>query len=304
VKNSIGMKLVRIPAGKFMMGSTKAEQDEAITDYEKIFGEADETVVGWYRAEGPRHDVEITKAFWLGVHEVTQRQFKDVMGYNPSHFSSDGEGKPGEEYKHAKPAGGRSKVSGEETDDFPVENVSWDDAVEFCWKLTAREKGSGRKYRLPTEAEWEYACREGASSSKPFHFGNSLSSKQANFNGNYPYGGASKDVYLKRTCKVGSYRANTFGLHDMHGNVWEWCSDWYDASYYGKSPRRDPTGPSRGDRRVVRGGGWHGDQACQWALRYCLGFGLNCRSARRLNDRQALRDYDLGFRVVLVPAGR
>jgi formylglycine-generating enzyme required for sulfatase activity len=186
-------------------------------------------------------------------------------------------------------------VAGTNTDDFPVETVSWNDAVEFCKKLSERaaEKKAGRKYRLPTEAEWEYSCRGGASSSyQVFHFGNSLSSKQANFNGNYPYGGADKAVFLNRTCKVGSYTKNRFGLHDMHGNVWEWCSDWYDKDYYAKSSRRDPQGPSKGSSRVLRGGGWS-DR------------GLNCRSAFRNGiSEPADRVISMGFRVALVPAGR
>jgi formylglycine-generating enzyme required for sulfatase activity len=102
------------------------------------------------------------------------------------------------------------------------------------------EKRAGRKYRLPSEAEVEYACRGGAPSYQVFHIGNSLSSMQANFNGNAPYGGAAKGPDLGRTCKVGSYKPNRFGLYDMHGNVWEWCSDWYGGDYYGKSPRRAP----------------------------------------------------------------
>src|SRR4029077_11345152 len=114
----------------------------------------------------------------------------------------------------------------------------------------------GRKYRLPTEAEWEYSCRGGASSSSIFHYGNSLSSTQANFDGRLPYGGRGTGPYLERTCKVGSYPANAFGLHDMHGNVWEWCSDWYDEGYYPVSPSVDPPGPANGYRGVLLVGSW------------------------------------------------
>jgi formylglycine-generating enzyme required for sulfatase activity len=272
VESSIGMKLVRIPPGKFKMGSPADEKDR-YTDEEQ-------------------HEVEITKEFWLGVHEVTQKQFKDVMGYNPSYFSTDGEGKAGEKYEYNKPAGGESSVAGKDTDDFPVENVSWDEAVEFCRRLSARttEKNSGRKYRLPTEAEWEYSCRGGAPSYQVFHFGDSLSSKLANFDGNYPYGSADKGPDLCRTCKVGQYEKNGFGLHDMHGNVWEWCSDWYGKDDYGKSLRRDPQGPTEGKGRVFRGGSW-----------YVIG--LDCRSAIRGGGPPAFRDYYLGFRVALVPVG-
>jgi formylglycine-generating enzyme required for sulfatase activity len=144
---------------------------------------------------------------------------------------------------------------------------------------------------LPTEAEWEYSCRGGAPAYQVFHFGNSLSSTQANFDGTSPYGSAGKGVYLERTCKVGSYGKNRFGLHDMHGNVWEWCSDWYGADYYGKSPRRDPQGPSEGSHRVLRGGGWRLD-------------GRRCRSAFRLGNMPESRRHHLGFRVALVSSGR
>jgi formylglycine-generating enzyme required for sulfatase activity len=290
ITNSIGMQLLRIPAGKFQMGSTREEQDDAQADYERTTRKkASDTIRAWYRAEGPRHEVEITRAFSLGIHEVTQAQYQKVMGYNPSHFCTEGAGKEGVTYAW-KPAGGKDRVSGKDTDVFPVENVSWDEAVVFCRKLSElpAERRAGRKYRLPTEAEWEYSCRGGASSSSPFHFGDSLSSKQANFHGRHPYGGAGRGIFLGRTRKVGSYTKNAFGLHDMHGNVWEWCSDWFDADYYSKSPRRDPQGPSSGSARVFRGGG--GDD-----------LGQNCRSAHRNGDVPSFRYCYLGFRVAAVP---
>lgn len=274
IENSIGMKLVQVKPGKFMMGSPEGEKDR---------GKDEE-----------QHEVETTKPFWLGTREVTQKQFKMVMGYNPSYFSKDGEAKAGAKYYTlSKPAGGKDKVKGENTDDFPVENVSWGEAVEFCRKLTTRKGESGRKYRLPTETEWEYACRGGHLSRTydVFHFGDSLSSSQANFNGEYPYGGADKGKYLERPIKVGSYQANALGLHDMHGNVWEWCSDWYAPDYYGKSPRRDPSGPSEGSYRVIRGGGWYNA-------------GQRCRSANRYSYLPAGQYSDLGFRVALVPSHR
>jgi formylglycine-generating enzyme required for sulfatase activity len=274
IVNSIGMKLARIPKGTFTMGSP-AEEKERLTDEEQ-------------------HEVEITKDFWLGVHEVTQQQFREVMGYNPSYFSAFttfGQGKPGAKYSYSVPAAGQRHVIGYDTDDFPVETVSYEEAVELCQKLSAlpAEKRARRKYRLPTEAEWEYACRGGVPS-RPFHPGNSLSSRQANFDGNFPYG-AEKGKCLRRTCKVGRYAPNAWGLCDMHGNVREWCSDWYDADYYGKSPRRDPQGPAEGSLRVIRGGG-------------CSSDGKGCRSAVRFSGAPVLRDFDLGFRVVLVPSDR
>jgi formylglycine-generating enzyme required for sulfatase activity len=163
--------------------------------------------------------------------------------------------------------------------------------VAFCRRLSelAEEKSKGRAYRLPTEAEWEYVCRGGPlfkEPSPPFHFGNSLSATQANFNGNYPYGGAPKGPYLERTTQVGSYPPNPLGLYDLHGNVWEWCADWHDAEYYRRSPRQNPQGPEKGERRVLRGGSW--------------GFyGSYCRAAYRYDLAPGVRYISSGFRVVL-----
>jgi formylglycine-generating enzyme required for sulfatase activity len=172
IANTVRMKLVRIPPGAFTMGSPKAEQDAAITKEGKISGEKpSKAVLEVYRCEGPQHEVEITREFWLGAHEVTQKQFKEVMGYNPSRFSRDGTPGPGLNYIR-DPAEGKDRVPAD-TGDFPVENVSHDEAVEFCQKLTKKEADLGRTYRLPTEAEWEYACRGGAPSYQVFHFGDS-----------------------------------------------------------------------------------------------------------------------------------
>src|SRR5262249_8488763 len=151
--------------------------------------------------------------------------------------------------------------------------------VEFCRKLSdlAAEKNAGRAYRLPTEAEWEYACRAGTTTA--FHFGKALSD-QANCNGNYPYGAAGKGPFLQKTAKVGSYAPNAWGLYDMHGNVAEWCADWYDPDYYKNSPKEDPTGPAKGVVptgfktdffRVVRGGCWLDEaRGCRAAYRFRL----------------------------------
>ncbi len=227
----------------------------------------------------------ITRDYHLGEKEVTQKQFKAVMGYNPSHFSQDGEGGAGLEYKYGKPAGGKDKVT-DSTDDYPVENVSWEEAMEFCRKLTVKDRKEGRigrrqKYRLPTEAEWEYACRAGEPSYQTFHFGDSLSSAQANFNGDFPYGSAAKGPPLGRTTKVGSYEKNAFGLYDMHGNVFEWCMSYkeYDAS----RRRLDPEGVVR----AARGGGWNTPGWC-------------CRSAHRATAPLGTQFPTVGFRVALV----
>jgi formylglycine-generating enzyme required for sulfatase activity len=144
---------------------------------------------------------------------------------------------------------------------------------------------------LPSEAEWEYSCRGGASSHQIFSFGDCLSSKQANFDGNYPYGGAEKGSSLNRTCQVGSYPANGFGLMDMHGNVGEWCADWSDEGYYARSPREDPPGPSGGAARVLRGGNWRN-------------IGSLCRSANRYRFTPAFRSSWLGFRGSVVLSGQ
>jgi formylglycine-generating enzyme required for sulfatase activity len=258
--NAIGMQLVLIPPGTFLMGSPEAEEDRS----------AD---------EGPLHEVAITRPFYLGIYPVTQEQFQRVMGTNPSYFCPGGESK--------------EDVAGLDTKQFPVENVLWKNALSFCKKLSAlpEEKRCGRVYRLPSEAEWEYCCRGGAPSYQVFHFGNSLSSTQANFDGNSPYGGADAGPYLERPCKVGSYTPNGFGLYDMHGNVWDWCNDWYGYWYYRESPRADPPGPPGGSRRVIRGGSYSH-------------FGSGCRSAYRLGTTLAYRSSFLGFRVALVPSTR
>jgi formylglycine-generating enzyme required for sulfatase activity len=244
ITNSIGMKLTLIPAGTFLMGSPDTEPERT----------AD---------EGPLHEVAISEDFYLGVYPVTQREYEAIVGQNPAYFHKGFQGGP----------------------DHPVEQVNWDEAVAFCQRLSnlPAEKAAGRAYRLPTEAEWEYACRAGTTT--PFWFGTSASSKHANFDGRNPYGGASKGSYLERTSKVGSYPANPWGLFDMHGNVWEWCSDWFDENYFRNNDNNDPKGPP-GNRRVLRGGAW--DNGSQ-----------GCRSACRDGNDPGGRSGNFGFRVVL-----
>ncbi len=253
ISNSIGMKLALIPAGAFLMGSPESEEER--------------------RDDETQHPVEITQPFFMGVFPVTQEEYQRVVGNNPSHFSKSG--------------GGKAKVEKLNTSRFPVETVSQDDAIAFCHLLSElpEEKHAGRLYRLPTEAEWEYSCRGRATVSKPFCFGDSLSCKQANFIGYFPYGGAPKGQFLQRTCEVGYYHANSFGLFDMHGNVWERCQDWY-APYdliILKDPAGSATSPENGG--VLRGGSWfHG--------------GRYCRSAYRLWLNAGFRNSYFGFRVV------
>lgn len=256
VTNSIDMKLARIPAGTFKMGSPRSEAER--DDKEEV------------------HEVAITKPFYIGVYEVKQPEYVKVM-------------------EGVDRANNRSTFKG---DDNPVENVEWRLARIFCERLSSRpdEQRAGRSYRLPTEAEWEYACRAGASTA--FHVGESLAASDANFNGKYPAGDAKPGEYLRRTAKVGSYEPNAFGLHDMHGNVAEWCADWYDPDYYLDSPDEDPLGPpfgvvptkftNFGDENyfvVVRGGCWVDD-------------GRACRSAYRYRAMPNTQYRLIGFRVV------
>jgi formylglycine-generating enzyme required for sulfatase activity len=250
--NSTGMKLVLIPAGEFLMGSPDSDPD----------AEADEK---------PRHRVRITRPFYIGATEVTQGQYQAVTGANPSH----------------------SKVS----DDLPVENVTWFDAINFCNALSRREglpplyrvqrktvevlDRNGPGYRLPTEAEWEYACRAG--SMTRYSFGDDAARRRdyAWFDGN------SND----KTHPVGQKRPNAWGLYDMHGNVWEWCWDAYEAGYYKRSPGADPLCSSQAGSPVIRGGG-RADNL------------LFCRSAVRGRNAPDARVITLGFRVARVGSGR
>jgi formylglycine-generating enzyme required for sulfatase activity len=250
--NSIGMKFVKIPAGKFLMGSPESE-------------------VGSRIDERPVHEVEISRPFWLGVYEVTQAEYERVTGSNPSYFSATG--------------AGAKKVAGISTERFPVEQVSWVEADEYCKKLSAlpEEMKAGRAYRLPTEAQWQYACRAGTTT--PFHYGPALGSQDANINGNFPYGGAPRGPFLGRTTKVGSYRPNAFGVYDMHGNVAEMVADWYGRFYYKTSPSVDPPGPEQGADRVVLGGSWGTDAG-------------RCRSGFRRSNATSGKAYFFGFRVV------
>jgi formylglycine-generating enzyme required for sulfatase activity len=260
IVNSIGMKLALVEPGVFLMGSPPNEAERRDDEYQ--------------------HEVEITQPFYAGIYPVTQEQYQRVMGVNPSWYSSTGGG----------------KVTRIDTHPFPVESVTWDETTEFCRRLSelSDEKTNERLYRLPTEAEWEYLCRGGPffkQPSPPFYFGNSLSPTQANFDGKYPYGGAAKGQYLERTTKVSSYPPNPLGLYDLHGNVWEWCADWFDAEYYKHSPRQDPQGPENGERRVLRGGSWRNN-------------GRSCRAACRSNIPPGGRNLIGGFRVVFVVGAR
>ena len=230
VTSSIGMKMVLIPAGEFMMGSP--DSDENAEDTEK-----------------PQHGVKITKPFYLGVYEVTQEEYERVTGENPSHHEGDPK--------------------------RPVENVSWNDAVEFCRLLSEKE---GERYRLPTEAEWEYSCRAGEE--RKWCFGDSEDSLGA-----YAWFGSNSG---RETHPVGDLNPNRWGLYDMHGNVWEWCWDGHEEDFYKRSGRDDPAGPTEASYHVYRGGSAMYDSRVT-------------RSAYRVGTNPYTSRQDLGFRVVRSP---
>jgi formylglycine-generating enzyme required for sulfatase activity len=241
--NGVALEMVEIPGGTFLRGSPETETDRL-------------------DRERPQHQVTVSP-FYMGKYAVTQAQWRAVaslpqvkMDLNPapSHFKGDS---------------------------LPVEQVSWEDAMEFCERLS---KATRKPYRLPTEAEWEYACRAGTTT--PFAFGETIKSELVNYDGNHPYAYALKGKFRERTIPVGNLGvANGFGLYDMHGNVWEWCLDWYGENYYSQSPSADPRGPNIGSARVRRGGGWNN-------------YAKYCRSASRGRDTPSYRYYHLGFRLV------
>ena len=240
----IGLDIILIPAGTFLMGSPEDEDERQ-------------------ENEGPQHEVAIS-TFFMGRYPITQIQWRFVAGLpqekrelspKPSHFKGD---------------------------DRPVEQVSWSDAVEFCDRLSAY---TGRDYRLPTEAEWEYACRAGTQT--PFYFGKTLTTELANYNGNSTYNDGLEGEYREETTPVGNFGiANAFGLCDMHGNVFEWCQDHWHENYEG-APTDGSAWLSKYENapRVRRGGSWNSDPR-------------NCRSACRHFSSLDHRSYPLGFRVV------
>ena len=251
--SGIGMDLTLVPAGAFRMGSPVRESRRMV----------DETL----------HPVRITQAFWMGVYPVTQAQFEAVLDTNPSHFIP-----------------GRGGLEVADTSRYPVDSATWEEAHRFCRTLTQRERveAQGLEYRLPTEAEWEYACRAWTSSRWPFHYGKSLDPTLANFDARHPYPIAYDDkrTTIGHPVEVGSYTPNAFGLYDMHGNIDEWCADWFEGGYYMESPRDDPTGPPEGQSKCYRGGAWSGQ-------------GEDCRSAVRIGRPTDDADARIGFRVVL-----
>jgi formylglycine-generating enzyme len=291
--NSVGGKLVLIPAGEFYMGSTPLEIGQ-VRRIDPTFKKE------WEQEEQPQHRVRISRPFFMGAHEVTKGEFAQFIRATNYQTDAKREGKGGCGFDAATgefkqdPIYDWQNTGFPQTDRDPVVNVSWNDAAAFCDWLTRREKAV---YRLPTEAEWEYACRAGTTTL--FCSGDDPESLAAVANvadGTLRQKFSSWTTISSRdgfafTAPVGSFHANGFGLFDMHGNVWEWCQDWYANGYYAKSPENDPQGPLRGSVRVFRGGSWYDAAAL-------------CRSTFRYWDVPTYRDYFLGFRVVAVPPGR
>lgn len=234
----VSMTMVKIPAGKFTMGSPTSEKDRV-------------------RDESPQHFVTIPE-FYCGQTLVTQAQWQAIMGNNPSHFKGD--------------------------DQLPVDSVSWLNAMNFCEKLSQK---TGRAYRLPSEAEWEYACRAGTQT--PFAFGEAITPAVVNYNGNYPYASAATGEYRSKTTPVGIFPANNFSLYDMHGNVWEWCLDeWvnnYDNLPADGSARENANRLNNDIQRLLRGGSYSN-------------YAWLCRSASRNYNAASLGFYNCGLRVV------
>ncbi len=291
--NSIGMELVLIPAGEFEMGSPEGP-DELLRRFPYAKRE-------WVVGEQPVHKVKLTKSFYMGTHEVTLGQF--LKFYHDAGYKTDSE-KDGEggwgydpnnkEKPFEKKAKYRPWSWGFEgqTNEHPVVNVSWNDAKAFCEWLSKKE---GKTYRLPTEAEWEYACRAGTKS----RYWNSSDpedlvsidnvwdgSAKSRFGDGFINYLTGSDGYAF-SAPVGRFKPNPFGLYDMHGNAAEWCEDWYDENYYAKSPPEDPKGAAAGSSRVLRGGGWNNNA-------------VYCRAAFRSEGPPANRRSNVGFRVVRV----
>jgi formylglycine-generating enzyme required for sulfatase activity len=246
LSGNIKLEMIKIPAGSFLMGTEEAEVIRLCQEYK----------TDWFKCEMPQHRVNL-KEFYLGKYPVTQEQYQAIMGNNPSNFKDNPKN--------------------------PVEKVSWNDAQKFCQKLNEK---TGKKYRLPSEAEWEYACRAGTTTS--FYFGETISTDQANYDGNYTFGKGKKGVYREKTTPVGSFPANKFGLYDMHGNVWEWCQDvWHEN--YENAPKDGSNwndNHSQSPLRLLRGGSWDDNPG-------------NCRSAIRYGFNAGYCLDNIGFRLAV-----
>jgi formylglycine-generating enzyme required for sulfatase activity len=251
VGGGVKMEFVLILPGTFRMGSPPDEQGHSAAEQQ--------------------HVVRITRPFYLAKYPTTQEQYEAVTGTNPSHFSAKG--------------GGKDQVAGLDTRRFPVESITWNAAATYCARMTKND-ARRRTFRLPTEAEWEYACRAGTTT--PYHFGSELNGKQANCHGQVPYGTDRKGPSLRRTTKVGSYPPNAWGLYDMHGNVYQWCEDYYGP--YDRLPAQDPL------QRKPQGNGVHVLRCGAWDLHATY-----CRAAYRDYLGPDAVNASVGFRVAFHP---
>jgi formylglycine-generating enzyme required for sulfatase activity len=255
----VSLRLIQVPAGQFLMGSP-ADEPQRSED------------------EGPQHRVRLP-GFLMAQTPITQAQWRQVASWQEREAERWG--------REINPTPSRFSVQAD-SDNRPVEQVSWPDAMEFCNRLSQR---TGRHYTLPSEAQWEYACRAG--STTPFAFGATLSAELANYDATFTYGNGPKGEYRKQTTPVGMFPANVWGLHDMHGNVYQWCLDhWHDSYEGAPSDGSAWLKPSASDeeRRLLRGGSW---DDLPW----------NCRSAFRFHLQPVVAYYVVGFRVVCLPQG-
>lgn len=257
-ENSVGMTLIPVRVGEYVMGSPETEKSR--------------------RDDEAQVPVKITKPFLIGEAEVTQGQWKAVMGTSFKELLETKAGPLGRGANLVLEPSATGK-------DQPMCFVNWADAMGFCEKLTEKEAGTlpeGYRYSLPSEAQWEYACRAGTTT--VFSYGDTLTSEQANFYGPKPYGVKEEGVYREKTTPVKSFEPNAWGIYDMHGNLYEWCLDWYGETLSGGD---DPAGVGEGEGRVIRGGTWNRTAT-------------SCRSAYRYSAGPESRSYNIGFRVVLV----
>jgi formylglycine-generating enzyme required for sulfatase activity len=265
------LTMLWIPPGRFWMGSADTERERTA-------------------AEGPQHLVQL-QGFFLGQTPITQAQWRAVAQWQPLEKEA-----PWPEDLDPNPVAKLSQAERFVGDQRPVVNVSWQDAMAFCRRISQR---TGRLYTLPSEAQWEYACR--ASTTTPFHFGGTLSTALANYNGTATYGDGEKGGFREQTTDVGTFPANAWGLQDMHGNVWEWCADHWHENYEQapddgrawliESSKKEAPGANREatkNARLLRGGSWS----------Y---YPRGCRSASRFRLTQDDRAYSAGFRVCFLP---
>jgi formylglycine-generating enzyme required for sulfatase activity len=287
------MKLTLIPSGEFMMGS-KESAEETAAFFNTTYGENNLTG-DFFKDEHPQHRIRITKPFYLGTYHVTRGQFRQFVA--DTSYKTDAEkgaksgawgwGPDKKEFGFNEKYSWRN-AGFEQSDEHPVVNVSWNDAVEYCKWLSKKEN---KTYRLPTEAEWEYACRAGtttrySSGDDPETLAKIGNVADATFKANFPdwkYTIKANDGFVF-TSAVGSFKPNAFGLYDMHGNACQWCADWYGPEYYAAAPVADPAGPDSGDKRVLRGGSW-------------VDGPFFSRSAKRYWNSPGIRLNFTGFRV-------